>query len=306
MYKILNKQILASDIKRLNILAPEIALKAQPGQYVIVTPQSSGERIPLTVIESDALKGTIDLIFHEVGRTTKQLGNLPINDSIYSILGPLGIPATIGKVGVVVCVATGIGAAQILPMARAFKKGGNKVIGIVGAKTKRSLMLEPQMRLACNKILVTTNDGSYARRGLATEMLKEILIQEKVNLVNAAGSVEMMENICKITQPKGIKTFVYLTPVMVDGIGQCGSCRVRVGGQIRLACVDGPEFDGHQVDYQDLKVRMDAFEDIEKLTEQLKPAQHKRGSNFFVSTISSPCSLKKAALSVDIYVLYHC
>ncbi len=283
MYKILNKQILASDIKRLNILAPEIAVKVQPGQYVVVTLKSGEEGIPLSVVESDALKGTISLIFQELGSTTKQLGNLPINDFIYSILGPLGNSATIGKVGVVICIATGIGAAQILPIARAFKKNSNKVIGIIGAKTKRSLMLEPQMRLACNKILVTTNDGSYARRGLATNMLKEILIHEKVNLVYAAGSVDMMEGVCQITQPKQIRTLVYLTPIMMDGIGQCGSCRVRVGGQIRLACVDGPEFDGHQVDYPDLKIRMNAFEDIGKrFGEQLKTMQQKREGNFLV------------------------
>ncbi len=268
MYEILNKQILAEDVKRLDVSAPNIAKKIQPGQFVSVSPEEGDEHIPLSIVDTDPQKGVISLIFQEVGLTTGKLGTLPINESIFSILGPLGVPSKIDKKGVVVCVATGVGSAQILPICRAYRKAGNKVIGIIGAKTKRSLLLEAQMRLSCNKLLIATNDGTYERRGLATDILKEIVAQQKINFVYAIGSVDMMQAVCVFTKEKKIKTRVYLNPVMVDCMGMCGSCRVKVGGKILLACIEGPEFDGHKVDFQYFNIRMKAFEELDRWDNQ--------------------------------------
>ncbi len=259
MFKIINKQILAPDVKRVDILAPSIAQRIQTGQFVSVCPQEADERIPLSVIEADKEKGIISLIFQEVGYTTTKLGALLINESIFSILGPLGRPATIENKGTVVCIATGIGTAQLLPICRALKKAGNKVIGMIGAKTKRMIMLEAQMRLSCQKIFITTNDGSYERKGLATDVLKEFIDRQEVGLVYAIGSADMMQAVCLLTRPKNIKTFVCVNPIMVDCMGMCGSCRVKVGGRVVLACLDGPEFDGHKVDFDFLNIRMNAF-----------------------------------------------
>jgi len=259
-FKILNKLLLANQVKRLDIEAPNIAKKAQPGQFVGVCPDEGDERVPLTIIEADPSRGFISIIFYEAGETTKKLGAKTLSESIFSVLGPLGVPANIKKQGVVTCVATGIGAAQILPIARAYKKAGNKVIGIIGAKTKQSLMVEAQMRLVCNKIFVTTNDGTYERKGLATDMLQNLIDKEDVNLVYAIGSIDMMRAVCDMTRKKKIRTRVQLNPVMVDCMGMCGSCRVKVGGKIILACTDGPEFDGHKVDFDDFEIRMNAFE----------------------------------------------
>lgn len=263
MFTIVHKQILGPDLKRMDVMAPNIAMKIRPGQFVSLCPEEGMERIPLSVVDHDAVKGTITLIFQEVGATTKRLGEMPINDSIFSILGPLGQPAKIEKKGVVVCVTTGVGTAQILPICRAFKKAGNKVIGIVGAKTKKSLMVESQMRIACDKLFIATNDGSYEKRGLATDILKKILNEQNVDLVYAIGSTDMMQTVCQLTQSKSIETRVYLNPIMVDCMGMCGSCRVKVDGEVVLACTKGPEFDGHKVDFNDFQIRRNAFKEIE-------------------------------------------
>jgi ferredoxin--NADP+ reductase len=267
-FRITNKQILAEGVKRIDIAAPDIARKILPGQFVSVCPEADDEHIPLAVTSSDPDRGYISLIFPELGHTTRKLGALPINETIFSILGPLGRPARIEKKGVVVCIATGIGIAQILPICRAFKDKGNKVIGIIGAKTKRALMLDPQMRLACNKVLIATDDGSYERRGLATDLFEKFLDQNKVDLVYAIGAVDMMRRVCSMTEEKRIKTLVRLNPVMVDCMGMCGSCRVKVDGEMVLACVKGPEFDGHKVDFKDLDIRMNAYEESEEWRNQ--------------------------------------
>ena len=259
MFKIISKQILAEDVKRLDILAPGIARKVRPGQFVSVSPEEGDERIPLTVVDHDAAKGTITLIFQEVGYTTQKLGSIQINEEIFSILGPLGNPAPIAQEGIVICIATGTGIAQILPVCRAYAKAGNRVIGIIGAKTKSSLILQSQMRLACYKLFTTTNDGSFERKGLATDVLKEWLMKQPTQLVYAVGSLEMMQAVSSLTREENIKTRVVLNPIMVDCMGLCGSCRVKVAGQMVLSCIDGPEFDGHQVDFADLNIRMNAF-----------------------------------------------
>ncbi len=263
-FRIINKQVLAEGVKRIDIMAPNIARKIQPGQFVSVCPEENDEHIPLTVTSTDAERGHISLIFPELGGTTRKLGALPINEPIFSILGPLGNPARIEKKGNVVCIANGIGIAQMLPICRALRSKGNKVTGIIGAKTKRALMLEPQMRLACNKILIATDDGSYERRGLATEVLEWFLVPNKVDMVYAIGTADMMKTVCSMTEKKRIKTLVRLNPVMVDCMGMCGSCRVKIGGEMVLACVEGPEFDGHKVDFNDLDIRMNAYEEPEE------------------------------------------
>lgn len=270
-FKIINKQNLSEDIKRLDISAPDIARRIQPGQFVSVCPEEADERIPLTVVDHDSQKGIISLIIQERGYTTKKLTAMPIHTVIFSILGPLGKPAQIEKKETVFCVATGLGAAQILPICRAFKTIGTRVIGVIGAKSKRTILLEAQMRLACNKIFITTNDGSYERRGLATDLLKELIIQQgkkeeslSSSLVYAVGSVDMMQAVCSFTLEKNVPTRIQVNPMMADCLGMCGSCRIRVNGKIVLACLEGPEFDGHTVDFEDLNIRMEAFKETKQ------------------------------------------
>jgi ferredoxin--NADP+ reductase len=260
MYKIIHKQVIAQDIKKIDIAAPAISSKALPGQFVMVTPVAGEESIPMTIIDSDERRSVISLLVHEVGVTTRKLGDLSIGEGLYQMVGPLGRGAEMDKYGLVICVATGIGAAQILPICRGLKKKGNKVIGIIGAKSKKVLMLEPQMRVVCDEIFITTNDGSYERKGLATDLLKELLNKYTVRRVYAIGSVDMMQAVAQMTKEKNIPLRVTVNPHMVNGLGLCGSCRVKIDGQYRLACVDGPEFDGHKVDYQDLSQRVDAKE----------------------------------------------
>ena len=264
MFKILNKQILATNIKRLDIFAPPIARKVQAGQFVRVAPEEGDETIPLTVVDWDASRGTISLIIQEVGPTTLKLGTLAIQDSIFSVLGPLGIPAKIDKLipsgnnpetvsvlgsdrrksenqGTVVCIATGIGTAQMLPIARAFKRAGNRVIGIIGARTKKTLMLESQFRICCNSIFITTDDGSYERQGYVTDALSQLMKKQEINLAYAIGSAEMMRAVSELSGTRQIPTHVQLNPTMVDCMGMCGSCRVKVGRQIVLGL---KSFDG--------------------------------------------------------------
>ena len=272
-FKVINKQILAEGAKRIDIEAPNIARRVLPGQFVSVCPEENDEHIPLPVTSADPGRGQISLIFPELGQTTRKLGNLHINESIFSILGPLGRPATIEKKGIVVCIATGMGIAHMLPICRAYKDKGNKVVGIIGAKTKTALMLEPQMRLACDKILIATEDGSFERRGLATDVLEKYLEKNKIDAVYAIGAVDMMRRACSLTAQKRIATLVRLNPVMVDCMGMCGSCRVKVGGEIVLACVNGPEFNGHKVDFNDLEIRMNAYEESEEWRE--RQSKHK-------------------------------
>jgi ferredoxin--NADP+ reductase len=260
MYKIIHKQVIAQDIKKIDISAPMIASRALPGQFVMVTPVQGERNIPMTIIDSDERRSIISLLVHEVGPATRKLGDLSIGESVYQMVGPLGRAAQMDKYGLVICVATGVGAAQILPICRGLKKKGNKVIGIIGAKSKKVLMLEAQMRVVCDELFITTNDGSYERRGLATGLLKDLLGKYTVQRVYAIGSVEMMQAAAEMTGEKNIPLRVTLNPYMVNGLGLCGSCRVKIDGQNRLACTDGPEFDGHMVDYQDLTQRMNALE----------------------------------------------
>lgn len=266
MFKIIEKEILSEGIKKFIVEARQIATKALPGQFVMVIPVESGERIPLTIADYDREKGAITLIFQEVGFSTRQLGNLRIGQEIFSILGPLGQPTKIDNFGKVVCIGGGVGVAEIYPVSKALKNAGNKIIGIIGAKTKRMLILENQMRRVCNELYVTTDDGSYGNKGMVTAVLSNILGPTSPNfidLVYAIGPVPMMRAVAELTQPYKIKTMVSLNPVMVDGTGMCGSCRVKVGGKTFFGCVDGPEFDGHEVDFAELQSRLNLFREQE-------------------------------------------
>jgi ferredoxin--NADP+ reductase len=262
MFRVIHKQVVVKNIKRMDILAEGIARCVKPGQFVMVRPQEKDEAIPLSVVEADSYKGTITVIFQEIGVTTGRLGALPINDTIYAVIGPLGRPAPINKVGQVICAATGISTAQALPVCRELRRAGNKVIGVIGAKNKRAIVLEPQMRLTCHKVFIATQDGSFERRGFATDVVKDLLAEESIQQVFAFGSTAMMEDICRFAAERSVASFIHLNPLMYCGIGRCGSCRVYLKDQQQvLACVDGPIFPGQMVDFTLWKNRMLAWKE---------------------------------------------
>ena len=276
MFKIVNKQIIALNIKRIDIAAASIASKVMPGQFIMITPSVSMKAIPMSVIDADDRKGVITLIAHEVGEVSRAIGEMSIGDKVFSIVGPLGKPSVIERYGVVVCIATGIGAAQVLPICRALKKKGNKVLGIIGAKSKKVLMLESQMRVVCDELFITTNDGSYERKGLASEVLSDLLKKYKVNAVYDIGSVEMMQRASRMAEEKDIPVWMTVNAYMINGMGLCGSCRVRVDDGFKLACVDGPQFDGKKVDYEDLAKRDQANKE-QAWEKQILPSSLKSG-----------------------------
>lgn len=261
MFKIVDKQELARDITRLTIEAPQIAKKAQAGQFVVVIVDEKGERIPLTL--ADWNKGIISLIFQKVGFSTKKLGALNIGDSIAHILGPLGHPTEIKNFGTVVCIGGGVGIAEVYPVSRAFKEAGNRVIGIMGARTKDLMILEKEMQNICDELFVTTDDGSYGEKGFVTDILKRLLTP---NLIYAIGPVLMMQAVSEFTREYKVKTVVSINPIMVDATGMCGACRCTVGGKTVFGCVDGPDFDGHQIDFDELQKRLKLFAEEERKT----------------------------------------
>ena len=264
MFKILEKKQLSKEIKSMVVSAPEIAKKAKPGQFIVLRIDEKGERIPLTINDFDPKAGSITLIFQEVGKTTKKLGMLKKGDFLIDVAGPLGHPGRVEKIGTVVCIGGGVGAAVIYPEARALKEIGNTVVSIIGARSRDMVILEDQMRKISDELHITTDDGSYGRRGVVTDPLKEILTKQKVDLVIAIGPIIMMKFVCIMTKQFNIPTIVNLNPIMVDGTGMCGSCRVTVGNEIKFACVDGPEFDGHLVDFDELTNRNARFIEEEK------------------------------------------
>jgi len=265
LYKILLRQDLVPDIHLFKVAAPNVAKKAQAGQFVVIRIDEKGERIPLTIADWDREEGSITIVFMEVGTTTHRLALLEAGDSIADFIGPLGLPTHIEKFGTVVCVAGGFAVATIMPVARAMRIGGNRVISIMGARNKSLIFWEDKLRSVSDQLIVTTDDGSYARQGLVTEPLKELLEGgEKIDRVIAVGPSIMMKFCAKTTQPFGVKTIVSLNPIMVDGTGMCGCCRVSVGGVTKFTCVDGPDFDGHQVDWDLLFARQRIYLDEEK------------------------------------------
>lgn len=275
MYKILLRQDLVSNVHLFKIAAPDVAKKAQAGQFVIIRLDEKGERIPLTIADWDAKEGSVTIVFMEVGTTTHRLAWLKSGDSIANFVGPLGLPTHIEKFGTVVCVAGGFAVATIMPIARAMRDKGNKVIAIMGARNKNLIFWEDELRRVSDQLIVTTDDGSYARKGLVTEPLRELLEgHERIDRVIAIGPSIMMKFSAKTTQPFGVKTIVSLNPIMVDGTGMCGCCRVSVGGVTRFACMDGPDFDGHQVDWDLLFARQRTYLDEEKRSLEQCQSQH--------------------------------
>lgn len=256
MYTVVRKQELAEQVTLFEVEASLVAAKARPGQFVIVRADEKSERIPLTLADWDAERGTIIIIFQQVGRSTMELALLKTGDAIRDIVGPLGRPSEIENFGTVVCVGGGIGVAELKPIARALKEAGNTVISIIGARCKSLLMLEDEMRAASDELYVTTDDGSYGRQGFVSDVLDELLkSKRKINMVYAIGPVPMMRVIAELTKPVGLKTIVSLDAIMVDGTGMCGACRVTIGGKTRFTCVDGPDFDAHEVDWDELIAR---------------------------------------------------
>ena len=265
MNTILKKTQLSDDVFQLRVAAPLIAEERKPGQFVIVQIDSNfGERIPLTIADADPVEGSITLIFQAVGKTTLRLAALKEGDAIENLLGPLGRPTHIEKVGTVVCVGGGIGVAPLFPIAQGFKQAGNKVIIILGARNQKLLILEQAMRDIADELIICTDDGSYGRKCLVTEPLKELCLQEpKPNIVVAIGPPIMMKFCSETTRPFAVPTFVSLNTIMVDGTGMCGGCRVTVGTETKFVCVDGPEFDGHKVDFDNMMKRLRSYKTLE-------------------------------------------
>ena len=275
MYKILLKQDLVPNIHLFKVAAPNVAKKAQPGQFVVIRIDEKGERIPLTIADWDEEEGSVTIVFMEVGTTTHRLALLEDGDFIANLVGPLGLPTHIDKFGTVVCVAGGFAVATIMPIARAMKKEGNRVISIMGARNRSLIFWEEELHRVSDQLIVTTDDGSYARKGMVTEPLKELLeTGERVDRVIAIGPSIMMKFCAKTTQPFGVKTIVSLNPIMVDGTGMCGCCRVSVGDETKFTCVEGPDFDGHQVDWDLLFARQRIYIDEEKRSFEQWQSQH--------------------------------
>ena len=260
MYEIVEKKVLSTNVKLLKVKAPLIAQKAQAGQFIIFRIDEKGERIPLTIADTDLKKGTVTIIFLEVGKTTKRLGTLNVGDFLENFVGPLGVPSDIKKYGTVVCIGGGVGIACLYPLVKALKHAGNHVISILGAKTKDLLILEKEIQEFSDEFYVSTDDGSKGQKGFVSDVLQKIIDNNTtVDMVMAIGPIIMMKVVSNLTKKYNIKTLVSLNPIMVDGTGMCGGCRVSVDGKTKFACVDGPEFDGHKVDYDNLMLRNRRF-----------------------------------------------
>lgn len=260
MHKILEKQRLTDLITLMKVEAPLISKKIEPGQFMVLRLHENGERIPLTMFDRNPEDGTVTFVFMKVGKSTYELDTFKEGDSIQDVIGPLGKPVEIKNFGTVACVAGGVGTPEILPVANALRKAGNNVIIIAGFRSKDLVILEDLLNSFSNDLKICTDDGSYCVKGFTTNLLQELIDSgEKVDLVHTVGPVIMMKLICGITRPLNIPTMVSLNPIMLDATGMCGSCRVNVDGQMQLACVDGPEFDGHKVDFGDLMNRLSMF-----------------------------------------------
>ncbi len=265
MFEIVKREEMAQGTVILNeIEAPLIAAKARPGQFVILKANETGERIPLTMADTDPKKGTITVIYMVVGKSTALFRDLKVGEGYQDVIGPLGKATHLEKLGNVVCVGGGTGVAVLHPITRALKEVGNHVTCIIGARNKDLLILEEKMREASHDLRVCTDDGSYGHHGFVTDVLKEVLEKGNIAFCVAIGPVPMMKFVSKMTKEYGVKTLVSLNPIMIDGTGMCGGCRVSVGGATKFACVDGPEFDGHEVDYDGLMLRLQAYSEDEK------------------------------------------
>jgi len=265
MYKIIEKKQLAKDIKLIGVEAPHITYNAKAGNFIVVIVDEKGERVPLTIYDWDKAKGIVYMVFMEVGASTKKLGLLNVGDYLYAIAGPFGKPFHIEKYGNVVIIGGGVGTPAIFPIARELKKTGNKVTSIIGYRTKELVILEDEMKNVSDNVLIATNDGSYGKKGLVTDILQELINnKEKIDLVVAVGPVVMMKAVSDLTKKYNIKTIVSLNAIMIDATGMCGGCRVKVGDETKFSCVDGPDFDGHLVDFEGLMTRLSAYKDKEQ------------------------------------------
>ncbi len=264
MFKILRKEELSPGVYAMDIEAPRVAKKARAGQFIVLRVDEKGERIPLTIADFDREQGKILIVFQVIGASTMQLADRKEGDFLLDFVGPLGQPSEIEKMGTVVVVGGGIGVAPTYPIARAMKEAGNKVIAIMGAKTKDILIMEDEMRAAVDEVVVTTDDGSYGIKGFVTNAVQMLVDRgEKIDQITAIGPVIMMKSVADATRSLGIRTIVSLNPIMVDGTGMCGCCRVQVGDETKFACVDGPEFDGHLVDFKGLMSRQRMYREQE-------------------------------------------
>ena len=264
MFKILKKEEWSPSVFAMEIEAPRVAKKAKAGQFIVLRVDEEGERIPLTIADFNRETGAVLIVFQVIGASTMKLAALNVGDSIVDFVGPLGQPSEIEKFGTVVVVGGGIGVAPTYPIARAMKEAGNKVIAIMGAKTKDILIMEDEMKAVTDEVVVTTDDGSYGMKGFVTNAVQALVDRgEKIDQITAIGPVIMMKSVADATRSLGIRTIVSLNPIMVDGTGMCGGCRVQVGDETKFACVDGPEFDGHLVDFKGLMSRQRMYRDLE-------------------------------------------
>ncbi|MEA1928036.1 MAG: sulfide/dihydroorotate dehydrogenase-like FAD/NAD-binding protein [Candidatus Auribacterota bacterium] len=265
MYRIVETKKLTPESVFLKVTAPRIARRRRAGQFVVLRIDETGERFPLTIVDSDPKIGTITLVAQEVGTSTKKLGRLKEGEAILDVTGPLGHPTDAEKWGTVACLAGGIGVAEVLPVVKEIQATGNFTRAIIGARTQDLVILEEELRQAADELYITTDDGSYGRHGLVTEVLRDLINDGSIpDRVYAIGPLPMMRAVADLTRPYGIPTIVSLNALMVDGTGMCGSCRVTVGGETKFTCVDGPDFDGHQVDFEELGKRQKIYIPQEK------------------------------------------
>ncbi len=263
-YKILSKKELCPNQYEIVIDAPYVVRNAQAGQFIIFRAEENGERVPLTIADVDKEQGTLTLVFMAVGYSTKKLAELNVGDELVDLVGPLGQPTHIQNYGTVVCLAGGYGAAPCYLIAKAFKEAGNKVYMVMGARTKELIFWEDKMKDACEELFITTDDGSLGEKGFVTQVLERIMSNETVNYAIAVGPMPMMRAVAELTRDKGIKTEASMNPIMVDGTGMCGACRVTVGGETKFACVDGPDFDAHLIDFDEVINRCKIYKDEER------------------------------------------
>ncbi len=264
MFEVRSNEVLAPQVHRMVVRAPRVAAARQPGQFVIVRLKEGAERIPLTIADADPQAGTITLVIQALGHSTKDIVATPVGGALRDVAGPLGKPTEIHKWGKVVCVGGGVGTAVLFPLAKALADAGNEVTALIGGRSAPYVILKDELAAFCKHVLVTTDDGTLGVKGFVTAVLGELLADpaRRPDAVIAVGPVPMMAAISEQTRPLGIHTLVSLNPIMVDGTGMCGGCRVTVGGRIKFACVDGPEFDGHQVDFAELAQRLKAYQEI--------------------------------------------
>jgi ferredoxin--NADP+ reductase len=263
MNKIIRKEILSENVVKLEVEAPLIAKSRKAGHFVIVKIGKYGERIPLTIAAADTLTGTITLVIQRVGKSSRKICDLNVGEYITDMVGPLGKATHIENFGTVVCACGGVGTAPMLPIVEAMKKAGNKVITVQAARTKELIILEEEIKRFSDEILIMTDDGSYGQKGLVTNGVEQIIQREKVNLCVTIGPAVMMKFVSLLTKKYEVPTVASLNTIMVDGTGMCGACRVTVGGKTKFVCVDGPEFDAHQVDFDEMMMRLSAYKDYE-------------------------------------------